>query len=258
MKNAFDVLRNASRNNSSSLEPQLENITCKTEGLEKIPPKRRAKKEKEAVEVESDEDDIGLKLSPELMRTRRSPKAKRLRKRVSRAANYSDDNDEVQHSPKRCKNENFFSGKSFSLGDDESMLQPKPRKSVLHKSINQNGGVVPDLFKTMDQRRADKQQKNDSGLRQSTIVLPKSIASTTAKEIDRISGQVVELFTSSLFPEKTSVRQYTAALPECCHSKYNEISLSLTNVSLYSSETSPLFKTLVRLSPSTNLTVQLC
>ena len=202
MKNAFDILTKASAKNN-----------VKTDTSPKSPVKTKQSRKTRSTqklysENLSDSESSPCQLSPDgkASNTRR---VKRIRKRASRVAHkYEEDEDDFDElaSPKRQKTENTFSGKSFSLGDDESILQPKPKKVYVSKqlaSIN-NNGVVPSLFKDINQRKAELRAQKESSLKQSMIVLPKSIANVTAKEIDRLAGQIMELDPFS-FPFITSV-----------------------------------------------------
>ena len=128
-------------------------------------------------------------------------RVRRLRKRASRRRSSSEEN----ISPKRQRTENTFCGRSFSIVDDESILQKKPRRpsfvSTQVKGSGTNSGVVPSIFKSLDERRAarkaEKSQPLDGDLhnllKHWPIILPQSIAQTTAKEINRLTGQIIEL-----------------------------------------------------------------
>ena len=194
MVNAFDLLTKASKTKITVKKSPPNSPRSKQNGKSRL---KTATQEINGNVLAPKSDDDGCLIgSPKEAHLRSPPKIKRLRKRLTKVSKYSDEeDDEVLLSPKRHKTENTISGKSFSLGDDESMLQPKPKRSFVSKQImsTNNNGIVPDLFKTVDQRKADMRNQKTLEFRQSTIVLPKSIAYVTAKEIDRLASQVVEL-----------------------------------------------------------------
>ena len=217
--NESNLSKNSKNNNSiksPSANCQLKDTSSNAEVLTSPEPQRLSDTDNVSADESSNGEDETNGVSPGRIR--------RLRKRASRRRSSSEEN----LSPKRQRTENTFSGRTFCIVDDESILQKKPKRicftSKQIKSSGNNGGVVPSIFKSLDERRAaSKAEKRepvdsnlDSMLKHWPIILPKSIAQTTAKEINRLTGQIIEL-EENPFPKISIISSDPNRMQELTH-----------------------------------------